>query len=468
MRNNDRVLIKLGPARYDSDKAVRDKITDAIDEAANDAYNAIVNNPNLNLAGTGTPSGQVTPLDQPIGYLNPDFPITTYDPLNTGQLPMEIFGFGDRVLQSVSLGLSGHPFSLGYDVSGAFGAGSDLIYGRDESSAGSVNGFSRSTATNVSLFPTATSGVTTGDGLVQFMQPNGRAVTWSVLGYGMSYRYPGDPGWTSESGVTGTTTNTFWAGDPVTGAVWGFKVVNGSPLDTIAVYRFLPTDATIQSVGDMGIIPTTNGVIHVTPTGGNGFITLMFQDNSTSNYRYYVKASGDTSNFTNCGTFSAGSFSPGFATGPAYKMAVSALGETSYVYRDTVTGTLHIRLIDQNAIVYDHDTGIPTPVGKMQMHTHLSSGLVAVVATLLTTDLGDVNPDRLTAALATYNYSTTSYQYYDIGNYVTTLVGGQIAMVGMGGLQEVLPGEVRYSWGTNLGTTSTDIEYVEVVGVSGL
>jgi hypothetical protein len=74
----------------------------------------------------------------------------------------------------------------------------------------------------------------------------------------------------------------------------------------------------------------------------------------------------------------------------------------------------------------------------------------------------------MTAALATYNYATTSYQYYDISNYVTTLVGGNAGFVQMAGLQEVVLGEVRYIWGTNLGANTTSVSYAEIVGVSGL
>jgi hypothetical protein len=523
---NDQVKISFGPARYDSPKAIRKQIEDAKQDTQESTIQEIINNPELDIAGgaqarsgtvvsytpgtgqgvaidefgetfiftngTGTSlaagdeivalesgddyvaigvtfrTGQVVPVDQPIGYLDPTFPITTYDPTNTGQLPLPIIAFSTSVTSGQ--GNNGHPFALGYDLSGTFGAGSDLIYGSDGSTSGSINGFSRTTATNVSLFPRSSSGITTGDGLVQFMQPNGTAVTWSTLGYGMSYRNPGDPGWTSESGVTGTTVNTFWAGDPVSGAVWGFRRINNAAplLDTIAVYRFLPTDATIQSVGDMGIVPTTSDVSLLTPTGGNGFITFMFRDNLTSQHRYYVKAAGDTSNFTNCGTFASSSFDPSWGQAPAFKMAVSPIGETSYVYRDAGTGTVHLRMIDQSAVIYDNDTGIPTPATKMQMHTHLASGLVAVVATVLTSDLGDVNVDRMTAALATYNYATTSYQYYDISNYVTTLVGGNAAFVQMAGLQEVVLGEVRYIWGTNLGANTTSVSYAEIVGVSGL
>lgn len=539
MPRRDQVKITYGPARYDSPKAVRKQIEDAKQETQESTIQEIVNNTDLNISGgsqsrlgqvlsytpgtgqgvaidefgetfifiNGTGSnlaagdevvaveygddyiaigvtyrtGQVIPVDQPIGYLDPDFPIISYDPDNTGQLPLEILGFGSNMRNtSENLATAGHPSALGYDVSGVFGAGSDLIYGRDVSSVGSINGFSRGTATNVSLFPNAGTGSVAGDGQVQFMQPNGRAVSWSIAGNDLWYRMPGDPGWTSESGVTGTTINTKWAGDPVSGAVWGFRRINNVGLDEVAVYRLLPTDATIQSVGDMGIIPTIGDALLFAPTAGNGFITFMFRDGSSS-HRYYVKAAGDTSNFTNCGTFSSAAFDPGFndtTTSGIYrdkKMSVSPLGETSYIYRDAGTGTLHIRLIDQTAVIYDNDTGIPVPANLMHMHTHLSSGLVAVVAAMLTTDLGDTNPDRLTAALATYNYATTSYQYYDISKWSTSLSftdgGGTTGtvIIPMSGLQEVLAGEVRYCWGTNNGSTTTfNVRYVEIVGVGGL
>ncbi len=538
MPRRDQVKITYGPARYDSPKAVRKQIEDAKQETQESTIQEITNNPILEIggaqakagvsvltydAGTNVGSGidgdgityifengtntylsngdevvlvgdgdggwiaigvtqrtgQLIPVDQPIGFLDPTFPIVTYDPTNTGQLPLEILGFARDNYVNPSSGttqerLSGNSRGLGYDVAGVYGAGSDLIYGMDEAGGGgSINGFSRTTSTNVALFPEHES--------LQAMQPNGRAVSWSEYGSNLAYRMPGDPGWTSESGVTGTTTVTKWCFDDATGAVWGFKAIaQPSPTpDTIEVYRLLPTDATIQSVGDMGIVPTTTSVTLMTPSAGNGFVTFMYRDSLASQHRYYVKAAGDTSNFTNCGTFSAASFNPGFSDSNVNfaqqrKMAVSALGETSYIYRDSGTGTLHIRMIDQTAVIYDNDTGIPVPTSMVHAHTHLSSGLVAIVATLLTTDLGDTNPNRITAALATYNYSTTVYQYYDINKWSpTTGVVGTSTLtlfIPHSGLQEVNLGEVRYIWGNTLGGTGAGgtTLYAEIVGVSGL
>jgi len=487
MRKNDRAVIKMGPARYDSDKATRSQIEDAKEEAKIEAYDAIVNNPDLDLAGGGVPTtGGVTPIQQPIGYIDPTFPIVSYNLDGTDDLGLPILGFREDfiVYNNTALSQSWTGFSdgLGYDISGDWGAGADLIYGCDDDMEGSINAYSRSALTNSSLFPNAATDVATykGENVRHIMQSTPRAVTYSATGKQLFYREPGDISWTSESSVTGGTLGTVWAGDYLTGSVWGVKKVAGtSPtLDTVEVYRLLPSDGSIQSVGDMGVVPATSDVSFITVTAGNGYVTLMFRDgpNTNSLYKYYVKPANNTSNFTLCGTFTITSFNPGFSDsdvspGLAQKMAVSANGETSYLY--DFSGTLHMRIIDQTATIYDYDTGIPNyRSDTMRMHTHMASGKVAIVATVLTSDLGDSEINRITAALATYNYSTTVYQYYDITKYSPEegQSGGTFKLfVPMSGLREVVPGEVRYVWGTTNGSNTTrNARYAEIVGVSGL
>ncbi len=536
MPRRDQVKITYGPARYDSPKAVRKQIEDAKQETQESTIQEITNNPELNIAGRGAISGvdvtaydpatgegtgigddginydfvngtgaylspgdevvlvesddeyfvvgitqrtgQLVPVDQPIGVLDPTFPLITFDRTTT-PLPLEIVGSGTGISSAATAVQSSHGWKdlIAYDLPGLYGVGSDLILGMDDGTA--INAFSRDTLANLSLFPEPGSPVVYCRYVVQ---ANGRVVAVPTTRLNtIYYRSLGDTTWSTYTlPVTPVTQTQVWAIDSTTGEVWGAYAENLTN-DEWKFIRFLHTDATPQAVGTLAVttsIATAQDAVAL--NAGNGFLTFMFRDSlsSSGNYKYYVKASGDSSNFTFSGTFTTSGFDPGASNvnNPAQRMAVSALGETSYLYRDAGTATLHLRLIEQGGTVYDNDTGIPVNTNNgfiVHSHCHLSSGLVAIVATVETTVFGDPTTGRYTAAFATYNYATTSYQYYDATMYQEGAFSSGVTtyyrLIPITGPIEVQTGVVRYSWGYHTGAGSSfDSDYTEVIEISGL
>jgi hypothetical protein len=130
-------------------------------------------------------------------------------------------------------------------------------------------------------------------------------------------------------------------------------------------------------------------------------------------------------------------------------------GETSYL---TLVGTtLRIRVLYQNLTISDYDTGIPPDFSDAANHKHLVSGIVAIICPVATTVFGDTNLGRHTAAVATYNYASTVYQYYDI-----TLYGGSTSITYFGAIQEVEAGKIRWSYGN---TNGVNMRVMELTGL---
>jgi hypothetical protein len=134
MRKNDRAVIKMGPARYDSDKATRSQIEDAKEEAKIEAYDAIVNNPNLNLAGGGGGGATPTPGTFPI-YSAPS--LATNYPVDGLSLTSKIYS-------------DWRPYLTAIDTVGGAGLGANCIFGQQMDGAPATPTFSSYRGFNVS------------------------------------------------------------------------------------------------------------------------------------------------------------------------------------------------------------------------------------------------------------------------------------------------------------------------------
>jgi len=495
----DQVEIKFGPARFDSPKAVRRAIEDTAAETEQNTINNIVNNPNIDLGGgagtrggvsvdsydpvtgtgTGTDadgttydfdngttvflapgdvvflledeqgdwtavgvterSGEVTPVDQPIAVVSTNFPLD----VGSKTFPIRPDGYSGSSQPWLFNGLS----TTAYDLAGQLALGTDAIIGNNtDISATSVNAFVRSSAANLSLF------VPTNQSAGQyFIQPGGRLVTVSNAGVTMSYRLPGALSWTTPT-IAGTV---YWVHDFETGAVWGISTSSGSPA-VHTVWRFLTTDAVPVNVGTLGLPNANTTAIHPWIAAGNGYLTASIQTGATRTY--CVKLSSDASSFTQLGTYSTASWNPSGTTNSyaVPRLQVDQAGSTTYTV--SVGGTVNLRVLRQDLIIANFNTGIPLSFAG-ESHKHLASGLVAIVAPVATTVFGDVNIGRNTAILATYNYSTTSYQYYNIASYGTATLGS----LDWSAIQEVSAGTVRYSFAGNSSATPNS-----VIELSGL
>jgi hypothetical protein len=491
----DQVEISFGPARYDSPKAIRRQIEEAKIETEENTINNIVNNPALDLggggagtksrvtvdsydpvtgAGTGTDedgntydftngtgvflvpddvvfliedgegnwtavgvterSGQVTPVDQPIAVVDTGFPLLVGSGLSFPIRPD---------FNSTAGGVSN---SVAYDMAGLFGLGADAIIGANAaSSATAVNAFIRSSATNVSLFTTPV----TQNANRFYIQPNGRLVNLTFENRNMYYRLPGAGSWTSAA-VSGTVT---WAIDYQTGAMWGASNSGTSPY-AHTIWRFLPTDAAPVNMGQLGTPNSNLGGNLPLIAAGHGFVTMSVITSGTTTRTYCVKPSNDSSNFTQLGTFSTASWLP--STDQTYRLQVDQSGATSYL---VFTGTtLRIRSLTQSLVVFDYNTGIPAYATYGFNHKHLASGIVAIICAVRQDVLGGASTTLYSPVLSTYNYSTTSYQYYDLALFA----GSSATLARFGAIDEVVAGTIRF---TMSDTTESSTRVIELSGL---
>ena len=489
----DQVEISFGPARYDSPKAIRRQIEEAKIETEENTINNIVNNPALDLggggagtksrvtvdsydpvtgAGTGTDedgntydftngtgvflvpddvvfliedgegnwtavgvterSGQVTPVDQPIAVVDTGFPLA----IGTG------LSFNIRPDFNASTGVASN--SVAYDMAGLFELGTDAIIGANAaSSASAVNAFIRSSATNVSLFTTPV----TRSANKFYIQPNGRLINLSFDNRDLYYRLPGAGSWTSAA-VTGTV---YWSIDYETGAMWGASTSVGAAPPIHTIWRFLTTDAAPVNMGQLG---TPNAIAAGEITfiaAGHGFLTLSVRTASGSR-TYCVKPSNDSSNFTQLGTFATASWAP--STDQTYRLQVDQNGATSYIV--VTSGTVRIRSLAQSLIISDYNTGITQSLYGYN-HKHLASGIVAIITAVRQDVLGGVSTTAWSPVLATYNYSTTSYQYFDLAYF-----GSSGTLARFGAIDEVVAGTIRFT------ISDTSESNARVIELSGL
>jgi len=483
----DQVEISFGPARYDSPKAIRRQIEEAKIETEENTINNIVNNPSIDLGGgagtrgnvtvdsydpvtgtgTGTDadgnsyeftngtgvflvpgdviflleddqgdwtavgvterSGQVTPVDQPIAVLSTSFPLTVGS------------GISFPIRPDGNAGITVAQNSVAYDLAGTFGIGADAIIGSNASTgATAVNAFIRSSASNVSLFvPHASLG------MKYYVQPNGRLITMNYQNQGMAYRLPGAGTWTAAPSAT-------WAIDYETGAIWGSTNSSASPF-THTIYRFLTTDAAPVNMGQLGTPNSNLGGNTPLIAAGHGFVTMSVVT-ATNIRTYCVKPSSDSTNFTQLGTFSTASWLP--SADQSYRLQVDQSGSTSYIV--VTSGTVRIRSLTQSLFIFDYNTGI-TQSNYGYNHKHLASGVVAIITAVRQDVLGGVSTTQWSPVLATYNYSTTSYQYFDL-----TLFGSAGTFARFGAIDEVVAGTIRF---TISDTTEANARVIELSGL---
>lgn len=492
----DQVEIKFGPTRYDSPKAVRRAIEEASTETEENTINNLINNPDISLGGgaagvsgvivdtydpaTGIGSGtdadgvsyqytngtgvflvpgdeifimsdaqgawiavgvtertgQVIPIDQPIPTLSTGFPLLTGSQV-----------FPIRPDNNVSSGNVSN--SVAYDLAGEFGLGADAIIGNNtSSSASSVNAFIRGSATNVSLF--IPKNLTSAK---YYVQPGGRLITVNSLNSNLGYRSPGDTAWTSFA-----TTSARWAIDYETGIIWGATLATLSPGGVLprfhTYYRFAPTDAAPVNMGRLGTGDSTVNSDEPYIAAGNGYLTTSVNTfGGTVRRRYYVKLTTDNSNFTDLGEFALASWNP--SLDQIHRLQVDSSGSTTYLA--LVSGTLRVRKVDQSLIITDNDTGIPITTSYGYNHKHLSSGLIAIHCAVRQDYLGGVSTTQFSPVLATYNYSSTAYQYYDLA-----LFGSATTVARFGGIVETVAGTIRF---TVSDTTESASRVIELSGL---
>lgn len=504
---NDQVRIKFGPARYDSPKAVRRQIEDAKAETEEVTINKLVNDPDIDLGGGGSTgtvltydpvtgegtyidgngdvheftngtgvflvpgdvivtvedgngnevvvgvtdrSGQVTPVDQPIAVIDPSFPIDT----NSLTFRIRVDYNGSAANRGTVAALP----RMAYDLAGELGFGADLIIGGNgdlvtfNDTTTSINAFSRDTSTSYSLYPPQGASLSIISEQALYVQPGSGGRLVSIQGTSLYYRNPADTSWSSFT--TMTTGN--WAIDRDTGYIWGCTQSTTTTAPT--VYRFAPTDAAPTSMGAMGL-PTSSATSAPRLAAGKGYLTMTYLSTSTTTRTYAVKASADNTNFSAVATFAVASWDLPTTTQSVGHLQVNASGATSYLL--TTSGTIRIRELAQTGVITDHDTGIPASTTRGANHLYLSSGLVLIACVMLTSDLGDPNAGRYTPVLATYNYATTSYQYYDITQYDTT-VSTDLAL---GAPVEVQAGKVRWTFGPGSASTNLVFTLTELSGL---
>jgi hypothetical protein len=387
----------MGPARYDSDRAMRSQIEDAKEEAKIEAYDAIVNNPDLDLAGGG---GEATPTVDPFGipraFLNPAFPLEVHP-----NIPFDI-------QPSTRTGRYGNPWnnltsvrgdSIAYDITGAAGIGTDaIISGKggallSSPSWNEINAFIRSNGTNVNLYPA------TGDIANIYVTPSGIIIGTSVatgVGFTSLYtRAPSDTAWTT----TTPSSPVGYAYDYQTGNFWYLRDPSGVP----ELVRMGPSDTTFVSKGSLGLPTgsyTDEGVV-----GAHGKLAIL------RGGQYYQKNTNDDGNPTLICSFT----SANFVVNKGTRMAPS--GQLSYTREDSTTGNVHLRTLNLNGSVTDADLGLDStlyhPYGGI---TYLANGKLVLGMSVDDSVFGGSLGERW-PAIAVYDGSTTTFVYYDPNSY---------------------------------------------------
>ena len=465
----DQVVINFGPARYDSPKAINRNIETSLQETK-DEIESNIESPFWNgtvesydpATGLGTyrdDEGNTFPFDNPPGdYYVPgdeiwgfedgmgedhaltpgdrdgsvigvDQPIPTIDPSFPLQLDNKTFPIlpDGRTTPSTD---NGHR-SVAWDIAGEFGLGLDLIIGNNTSPTGAtaVNAFCRETSASLSLFtPNNTAQAR------YYIQPGGRLISFDRTTLrSLAYRLPADTAWTVPS--VGTAR---WAIDYQTGFLWGITdSAATSPFGHI-VYRFAPTDTAPVNMGAMNIPNANTGSSNPTIAAGWGYLTASSLT-GTGIRTYCVKPSSDNTNFVQLGTFSTASFDP---AGNFTRLEVDKDGATTYLARVGSPITLRLRTLGQNLIVSSYDTGIADANNHGSNHSHLDSGLVAILSSVDATLFGGT-AGQFAPALSTFNYSSTVYQYYNL----TLGTGSSGTAPRFGGIVEIEPGTIRFTMG---------------------
>ena len=458
---DDQVNIKFGPARYDSPKAVRR----AIDSSAKETTEVILNNPDVTGGGTAVPlteeatiltyvpstnsgtctvissgatvaftngvaqylgigdtvvisqtsdgtwvviaiisrSGATTPVSQPIPVLPSNFPLIT------STLPNPIF-----VSRTSGLGKS-----IGYDIAGTYGQGSNTIFGRggfDESPGGVVvDGYSldaSSSSSNITV-PIGSFGFTPNT----FVTKDGRL-------YASYQAASTTTSWYMKKLLTGSvnvnylTTVTTSAHDTLYGNVW---------------HATSATNLFKQLHNDSSVTASSN-----TRTSGsalwaeNGYLI----ETTTSIVR--IKLSSDDSAWTTVfsGTVSGGTFTVD-ANGVVYAIRILS---GAYVID---------RYYSNSKLTYS--TGIASATATVYGLTAVQSGVIISSFRIRADLVGVGTSAQSTAAIFTHTPSTTSLQYAD-----ATAVYATSTTLGPTQVHQVSPGTVVWAASYNATTGATN------------
>jgi len=466
----DQVIVNFGPARYNSQKAIRNEIEDAKREAKEEVLNEIINDPELDLGGgdlesaevidyypstregtallddgteieyiNSTPTGlapgdeiiyltsdidgdgedeyivigvtdragDITPVElPPAAALSADFPLRT----DSGVLAFPINpGVETGLAGDNSTNLTGYNFA--YDMIGGLGIGSDVIIGPESASYTTVNAFVRETATNVSLF--STTGASTSNWSL-YCQANGTLIQSPHLNNSALYfRRPADTAWTSYTATNGNDSVVFDFNSEYAW-IWSWTNAGLGPSDFLYMSN---ADLTFVSAGALGVPNSTTAQSRVL-VAGNGYLAAILLP-ATGTGSVYLKSAGDSSSFILACTFPIASFSPsGGLFTSVNDLRIDALGNISYLI--SLFGNIHIRYLDTTSgFISDYDTGIPVTYTSgaytrtsVQGHTHLSSGLVLLPGVATDVELGFANAGFY-PALAAYNFVSSTYVYSD-------------------------------------------------------
>jgi hypothetical protein len=468
----DQVYINFGPAKYDSQKAIRNSIEDAKREAKEEVKEEIANDPDFAAGGgvesaeiltyipstregtavdldgfefeyiNGTPTGlsvgddviyttvdfngdgvdeyvvigvtdrigDITPIElPPAAALSADFPLRT----DSGVLAFPInTGVETGLAGTNGSSLTGYNFA--YDMFGGLGLGADVIVGPDSATYSAVNAFVRSAASNVSLF--STSGASSLNWSL-FCQSNGTLIQMAESNNTVYFRRPADTAWTGYAATNGNDSITFdlfseyaW--------IWSWTVAGVGPSNFLYMSS---TDTTFVNAGALGLPNSTATQVRYLGSGNGYLVALLVPATGTGSV--YLKSAGDTSNFTLVCTFPVASFNPSgglfYDASVQYRdLRVDASGNISYLV--SLFGNVNIRYLDTGTgFISNYNTGIPITYTSgavtrtsVQGHMHTSSGLVLFPGVATNVQLG-LGTAGFYPALAAYNFISSTYVYWD-------------------------------------------------------
>jgi hypothetical protein len=486
MRENDRVVIKLGPTRYDSDKAMRSKLEDAKDEATNDAFNSIVNDPNLDLgAGTETLQPTVDPFGIPRAYISADFPLETQQNVpfdvtaraNTGGLASNI----DTTTTNND--------TFAYDMAGLLTIGADTIIGPNNArgSVTGVNAFTRSSyqasvtnkalTTNVATLTVGTHLFQVGDSIkVADVDAtfNGNHIISAKTTTTISYpKTAADVPSASSSGTvtrfTGTNASLFASAaaqsieyyiQKTSGRIFSPNSTN-TPANTIAHravgdalwtttslttptgYAYDPQSGWFWYMRDPSGVPNLSYISPSTTTfaaeaaydlptsagwldnsfiAGHNYLAVL----NTSTGTFYRKASNSTANFTALTTYTTANFNPGTAN--IRRVQISPAGNLSYIYSDGITGTLHLRELKSSGMITDIDLSLDTSLVQYCNHMYLANGKLVIMISADDSFFGFAGGYQMLGIIVFDGISSTIVYYDAVNVSDPTLLSGGIRM----------------------------------------
>jgi hypothetical protein len=353
-------------------------------------------------------AGTTTVIPQPITSLSTAFPI------RTDNLTFPILG---RIF---------------YDYNNDLNQTGDSIY--DETS---LNALTIPTSTNFNLFAPYFTTTTSH----MFLQSNGRLINIPYLSRSsgissanieIAYRDLGDPSWTywTPSVIPTTNNRVSYAFDETNGAFWGF--FGGDAI------RFLPSDsAPVELSSFYSLIGTVNpGTARNTAVSTDNGILYIHADGSTmSDAILYYKPSGNSNALTNTGVISNMKDNPS---------GIDLNDNLYYLQENTVTNTYHIiKFNHPTGPVVDYDTGIPYASSGFDIRIStievLDSGIILLGGAAKENFLGISSSTDFIPVIASFNFITTNYIYYD-DTYFTPRVSAFVIR----DLKEVVPGTVRF------------------------